>query len=65
VDRALAAPGLVRACQAGTIYINTYGHTDTAVPFGGFGLSGYGREMGHANLDAYLEVKSIWTDLSD
>lgn len=31
--------------------------------FGGYGASGYGGEMGHANLDAYLEVKSVWTDL--
>jgi phenylacetaldehyde dehydrogenase len=56
---------LANLLRAGTVYINTYGHTDPGVPFGGYGASGYGREMGHANLDAYLEVKSIWTDLSD
>src|SRR4051794_27490181 len=29
-----------------------------AAPFGGYKASGIGREMGHANLDAYLEVKT-------
>ena len=25
---------------------------------------GIGREMGHANLDAYLELKTVWTSLT-
>ena len=36
---------------------------DAAAPFGGYKASGIGREMGHANLDAYLEVKTVWTNL--
>lgn len=48
-----------RAIQAGTVWINTYGAFDAAVPFGGFKQSGWGREMGHAVLDNYLETKSV------
>ena len=32
---------------------------DPAAPFGGFKASGIGREKGHANLDAYLEIKTV------
>jgi acyl-CoA reductase-like NAD-dependent aldehyde dehydrogenase len=49
--------------QAGSIYINVWGAADPAAPFGGYKASGLGREMGHANLDAYLEIKTIWTNL--
>jgi phenylacetaldehyde dehydrogenase len=55
---------LADSLRAGTVYVNTYGETDAAVPFGGFRRSGYGREMGHANLEAYLETKSVWTNLA-
>ena len=33
---------------------------DAALPFGGFGLSGFGREGGPEQLDAYLETKALW-----
>jgi acyl-CoA reductase-like NAD-dependent aldehyde dehydrogenase len=49
--------------KAGNIYINTWGGGDPAAPFGGYKASGIGREKGHANLDAYLETKTVWTQL--
>ncbi|MBV2355810.1 aldehyde dehydrogenase family protein [Streptomyces sp. J2-1] len=55
---------LAKLLKAGTVYINMYGATDAAAPFGGFKTSGYGREMGHANLESYLETKTVWTSLS-
>ena len=55
---------IAHALRAGTVYVNTYGETDAAVPFGGYGRSGFGREMGHENLEAYLETKSVWTSLA-
>lgn len=55
---------LARLLQAGTVYINMYGATDAAAPFGGYKMSGYGRDMGHANLESYLETKSVWTNLA-
>ena len=39
------------------------GDTDATAPFGGFKESGFGRETGHVNLDAYLETKTIWTSV--
>jgi acyl-CoA reductase-like NAD-dependent aldehyde dehydrogenase len=49
--------------KAGSIYINTWGAGDPAAPFGGFKSSGIGREKGHANLDAYLELKTVFAKL--
>jgi phenylacetaldehyde dehydrogenase len=54
---------MAQLLRAGTIYLNCYGHTDAAAPFGGFKQSGFGREMGHANFESYLETKTIWTSL--
>ena len=52
------------AVSAGTVWINTYGMFDVAVPFGGHKMSGFGgREIGQEALDAYLQAKSIWIDL--
>src|SRR5436190_4058925 len=58
-----SAHKLARKLKAGSIYINGWGMADPAAPFGGYKASGIGREMGHANLDAYLEVKTVWTSL--
>ena len=55
---------LAAKLQAGSVYINLWGPADPAAPFGGYKASGIGREMGHANLDAYLEVKTVWTSLT-
>ena len=49
--------------KAGSVYINSWGGGDPAAPFGGYKASGIGREKGHANLDAYLETKTVWTQL--
>jgi acyl-CoA reductase-like NAD-dependent aldehyde dehydrogenase len=49
--------------KAGSVYINTWGGGDPAAPFGGYKASGIGREKGHANLDAYLETKTVWAQL--
>jgi len=49
--------------EAGTVWINTYGMFDAAVPFGGRKHSGFGRELGEEALEPYLQPKSIWLDL--
>jgi acyl-CoA reductase-like NAD-dependent aldehyde dehydrogenase len=54
---------LAAMLKAGVVYINTWGGGDPAAPFGGYKASGIGREKGHANLDAYLETKTVWTQL--
>jgi phenylacetaldehyde dehydrogenase len=52
------------AIRAGVVWINTYGWFDVAVPYGGFQLSGFGKELGREALDAYLQTKTVWVDLS-
>lgn len=46
--------------KAGVVWVNTYNMFDAAAPFGGYKQSGYGREMGHAVLDAYTQLKTVW-----
>jgi phenylacetaldehyde dehydrogenase len=50
--------------RAGTVWINCYHVFDAALPFGGYKQSGWGREMGQAVLNNYLETKAITTRLS-
>ena len=49
--------------HAGTVWINTYGYFDVAVPYGGFRMSGYGKELGAEALEPYLQTKTVWTNL--
>src|SRR5213075_3198165 len=53
-----------RLLQAGTVWINTYGLYDSAMPFGGVKESGYGRELGRQGLLEYTRTKSVWVDLA-
>jgi phenylacetaldehyde dehydrogenase len=50
---------LSRRLKAGTIYVNGHGFLDPAFPFGGQGLSGFGKDLGEEQLDAYLETTSV------
>ncbi len=52
------------AIEAGVVWVNTYGWFDAAVPYGGFKMSGFGKELGREALDAYLQTKTVWVDLS-
>ncbi len=54
---------VARALRAGTVWVNCYGFTDTRSPWGGFGMSGFGRELGRNALELYTDVKSIWVSL--
>jgi acyl-CoA reductase-like NAD-dependent aldehyde dehydrogenase len=54
---------LAALLQAGNVYINCWGAGDPAAPFGGYKASGIGREKGRANLDAYLELKTVIAQL--
>jgi phenylacetaldehyde dehydrogenase len=50
---------LARLLRAGTVWVNCYSVFDAALPFGGYRQSGWGREMGHAVLENYTEVKAV------
>jgi acyl-CoA reductase-like NAD-dependent aldehyde dehydrogenase len=58
------AHSVAAALRSGTVWVNTYGMFDPAVPYGGYKMSGYGRELGEASLDAYTQTKSVWVNLS-
>ena len=50
--------------RAGTVWVNTYGHTDTRLPWGGCGGdSGVGRDLGRAAIDNYTEARTVWIRL--
>ncbi len=55
---------VARGLSAGTVWINTYGLYDNAVPFGGYSMSGFGRELGRHGMLEYTQTKSVWVDLS-
>merc|ERR1719331_2106693 len=56
VERALF---LANSLRAGTVWVNCHNVFDTTMPFGGFKMSGQGRELGAYGVDAYTEVKSV------
>ena len=55
---------MAAAIRAGVVWVNGYGWFDPAVPYGGFRLSGFGKELGREALDAYLQTKTVWVGLS-
>jgi aldehyde dehydrogenase (NAD+) len=53
-----------RRLKAGTVWINTYGLMDAALPFGGYKSSGFGRELGAHAIEHYTEMKTVWLNMS-
>ncbi len=49
--------------RAGTVWVNCYDVFDNAIPFGGFRMSGLGRELGEYAMQNYTEVKAVVTAL--
>ncbi|WP_024950916.1 aldehyde dehydrogenase family protein [Cobetia crustatorum] len=45
--------------EAGTVWVNTHVTLDPCLPFGGFKLSGIGKEFGPEAINAYTELKSV------
>jgi aldehyde dehydrogenase (NAD+) len=53
------ATAVAHGVRAGTVWVNCYNVLDTRAPFGGFKLSGIGRELGEYGLQQYSEVKTV------
>jgi aldehyde dehydrogenase (NAD+) len=54
---------IANSLRAGTVWINCYDVFDAAAPFGGFKMSGIGRELGEYCLQNYTEVKTVYVNL--
>jgi aldehyde dehydrogenase (NAD+) len=54
---------LAKELKAGTVWINCYDVFDAAAPFGGYKMSGQGRELGEYALQLYTEVKTVTVNL--
>jgi aldehyde dehydrogenase (NAD+) len=54
---------LANSLRAGTVWVNCYDVFDAAAPFGGFKMSGIGRELGEYALSLYTEVKTVYINL--
>ena len=52
-----------RNIHAGMVWINSYKRVHPGSPFGGFGESGYGREMGFEAMREYTQPKSVWVNV--
>jgi len=50
---------LAAQLRSGSVWVNCYNVFDSALPFGGYKQSGWGREMGEAVLHNYLETKAV------
>ena len=58
------AHSIAARVRAGTVWINCYDVFDAAAPFGGFKMSGIGRELGEAALANYTELKTVTMSLA-
>ncbi|WP_156415241.1 aldehyde dehydrogenase family protein [Sphingobium baderi] len=54
---------MARGIRAGSVWVNCYQVLDPGVPFGGYGMSGFGRESGPHHIEEYLETKAVWIKL--
>ena len=61
IGKALRA---AKALQAGVISVNSNSSVHTEAPFGGYKMSGIGRELGMSALDLYTETKNVFIDIS-
>ncbi|MEX3922330.1 aldehyde dehydrogenase, partial [Paraburkholderia sp. BR10872] len=54
---------LVRALEAGTVWVNRYGRSnDFMIPTGGYKRSGMGKDLGRQGYEAHLRFKSVLID---
>ncbi|XP_050915347.1 benzaldehyde dehydrogenase, mitochondrial [Lathyrus oleraceus] len=56
---------LTRALKVGTVWVNCFNTYDAAIPFGGYKMSGQGREKGEYSIKNYLNVKVVVTPLKN
>jgi acyl-CoA reductase-like NAD-dependent aldehyde dehydrogenase len=60
----VVAHTLASRIHAGTVFVNLLPLIDPGAPWGGFGLSGWGREMGSFGIDEFTETKGVFINLA-
>ncbi len=58
-SNARRAERIGHAVRAGTVWVNTFLIRDLSAPFGGYGISGIGREGGDYSLDFQSDLKTL------
>ena len=48
----------------GTVFVNQLPLIDPGAPWGGFGMSGWGRELGEYSIDGFTETQSTFVNLA-
>ncbi|XP_017460534.1 PREDICTED: aldehyde dehydrogenase, cytosolic 2-like, partial [Rhagoletis zephyria] len=61
-QRALA---FAKAVRAGSVWVNCYFVVRPQTPFGGYKMSGIGREFGEAAINEYVETKTITINMDE
>ena len=55
---------VVKGLKAGVLSVNSNSSVHTEAPFGGYKMSGIGRELGMHAVELYTEVKNVYVDLT-
>ena len=53
-----------KGVRAGVLSVNSNASVHTEAPFGGYKMSGVGRELGMHALELYTELKNVFVDLT-
>jgi len=56
---------VVKQLEAGVVWVNHMQPTMLEAPWGGYKMSGFGRELGHWGVEEYLETKQIYVNLDE
>ncbi len=56
---------VIHQIQAGICWINAYNESPSEMPVGGYKQSGIGRENGHATIQHYTQLKSVYVGMGD
>ena len=56
---------VVKALEAGVVWVNHMQPTMLEAPWGGYKMSGFGRELGHWGVEEYMETKQVYINLDE